>query len=393
MMVWKLLKKNISLWQIGGYAVATLAGLVVVLVAMQFYRDVAGERRGPDGGGIALASARNIVISKPVGLQNTFGGNAPTFSADDIEDIESQPWCGGVSAFRASDFGVWAGIELGGRTLQTALFFESVPDSLIDIDPAEWTFDPASPSVPIIIAKDYLTLYNFGFAASGRMPPVSEAMLSSIPLSVTLSGRGDRIRLPGRIVGYSSWLNTVAVPERFMDWAHARFGSGSAERPSRLVIEVSDAADPNVSRFLASRGYEQAGPDNDTGRTAYLLKLLTGVVAGIGIVITLLALGILVLSLFLLVQKNRRVIDGLLLLGYTPRAVAACYQRLVAVVNACVLAGACGLLLWVRTLWAGRLAAIDIASASPWPTVGAALGIMLVITALNLLLIRRLIYR
>ena len=155
---------------------------------------------------------------------------------------------------------------------------------------------------------------------------------------------------------------------------------------------MADAADPTVGIFLATRGYEQAGTGSDTGRTAYLLKLLTGVVAGIGIVITLLALGILVLSLFLLVQKNRRVIDGLLLLGYTPRAVALCYQRFVAAVNVCVLAVACGLLLWMRSLWAARLAVIDITSASPWPTLVAAIGIMLVITALNMLLIRRLIY-
>ncbi len=390
-MVWKLLRKNISVWQLCGYAAATLVGVAILMVALQFYRDVSAGAGSRGSDGIGLASSRNIVISKPVGLGDTFSGKAPVFSAGEIADLEAQPWCGGVSPFRAADFGVWAGIELGGRSMQTALFFESVPDSLIDIDSEAWHFDPSAPSVPIIIPKDYLALYNFGFAASGRMPPVSEAMLGSIPLTVTISGAGDRITLPGRIAGFSSWLNTVAVPEAFMDWAHSRFGSGRAAQPSRLIVELSDPADPSVERYLSRNGYERAGSPDDSGRATFLLRLITGVVAVIGLVITLLALGILMLSLYLLVQKNRRIIDGLLLLGYMPGAIAGCYRRLVLCINGAVLAGACIAMTAVRGLWTGRLEMIDIHPASLWPTILFAIGLTAVITALNFLTIGRLV--
>ena len=39
-MVWRLLRCNISAGQLAGYAVATLVGLAIVSVALQFYRDV-----------------------------------------------------------------------------------------------------------------------------------------------------------------------------------------------------------------------------------------------------------------------------------------------------------------------------------------------------------------
>lgn len=385
----RLLRKNISAWQIGGYAVAMLVGLTIVAVAVQFYRDVAGALTSD--GEQELIGKHNIVISKPVGLSSTLSGKTPSFSPDDIADIEAQPWAGKIAPFQAADFSVWAGVDFGGRSLSTSLFFESLPDDVVDVDLDKWTFDPAKPVIPILISKDYLTLYNMGFAQSGGFPVVSEGMFSSIPLTVGLRGNGLTATLPARIVGFSSWLNTVAVPQSFMDWAHRRFGSGESGRPSRLVVEVTDAADPSVKSFLDSRGYEVAGPQNDLGRAAYFLRVITSVIAGVGGIIALLALGILVLSLFLLVQKNRRTISGLLMLGYTEGAVARSYIRLVAMVNFVVFVLAAAALLIVKGRWAVPLEAIDIYPASVWPTLVAALVLMLVVTAINAVVIRRLV--
>lgn len=385
----RLLRKNISGWQLGGYAAAMLVGLVIVLVAVQFYRDVTAGMQSA----APIADSRNIVVSKPVGLSSTLSGRAPSFSPDDIADIESQPWAARVAPFQAADFSVWAGVDFGGRSLSTSLFFESLPDDIVDADPSEWTFDPSRPVIPILISKDYLTLYNMGFATSGRMPVVSEDMFSSIPLTVGLRGNGRVETFPARVVGFSSWLNTVAVPQSFMDWAHDRFGSGAVADPSRLVIRVSDPADPAVQSFIENRGYEVAGPPSDLGRGAYFLKVLTGVIAGVGGIIALLALGILVLSLFLLVQKNRRTINGLLMLGYPVRAIARSYLALVATVNGCVLLLAVACLVAARSLWASPLEAIDMAPAPIFPTVLVAVCLMAAVTFFNATVIFRLVRR
>ena len=39
-MVWRLLRRNISVWQTAGYALANFVGLSIVLCALKFYCDV-----------------------------------------------------------------------------------------------------------------------------------------------------------------------------------------------------------------------------------------------------------------------------------------------------------------------------------------------------------------
>lgn len=391
-MITRLLKRNISVWQIAGYSVATLVGVVIVMAAVQFYRDL-GAALGAGGGGVEIISPRNLVISKSVGLINTLGGSAPSFSPDEIEELRSRPWVTGVSPFQASDFRVRAGAEFGGRGMSTDLFFESVPDRLVDSDIEGFVFDPADPAIPIVISKDYLALYNFGFASSGRMPVVSEGVISGIPITVSLSGNGRVDVYPARIVGFSSWLNTICVPQSFMDWAHDIYGSGIPQAPSRLIVEVSDPSDPDVMRYMDDNGYVVAGPEDDSGRAVYLLRLVTATIAAVGGVITLLALFILVLSIFLLVQKNSRTIAGLLLLGYSPAEVSRCYIVLTAIVNGAVLVLAVAGVLLLERLWTPALEALGAVPSAPWLSILAGAALLGAITAVNSLIIRRLVAR
>lgn len=392
-MIARLLKRNISAWQIGGYAIATLVGLTIVMTAVQFYTDL-GSAIGltpPADGGVSVVSPRNMVISKPVGLSSTLFG-APGFDQDEITDLKAQPWVKDVAPFQASDFTVYCSADIKGRELATAMFFESVPDRFIADDGIRgFEFDSLAPAVPIVLSKEYLALYNFGFAASGRMPVVSEDIISRIPLTVVLSGGGRYDTLPGRIVGFSSWLNTIAVPQSFMDWAHRHYGKGRQEPPSRLIVEVNDASDPAALDYMESNGYEVAGPRDDASRAAFMLKMVSGTVASVGGVITLLALFILVLSLFLLVQKSRRTISGLLMLGYSPAQVSRCYVTIVAGVNAAVLLLAAALSMGVARLWHPVLASLGGQPTAPFASLGVGLAVMLAVTAVNTAIIRRLV--
>lgn len=390
-MIRKLLKRNISAWQIAGYSVATLAGVVIVMSAVQFYIDLGGALGVKSGSGTNLVSPRNMVISKPVGLGNTLTGSAPSFDADEIADIEAQPWVSGVSAFQASDFGVWAGVDFGGRSLSSAMFFESIPDRLVDASIRGFDFDPESPLIPIVISKDYLALYNFGFATSGGMPVVSEGIISSIPLRVTLSGNGRRDTFDARIVGFSNWINTICVPQSFMDWAHDIYGSGIAAEPSRLIVEVSDPSDPAVGKYMSHNNYIVAGPEDTSSRATYLLRIVSASVAAVGAVITLLALFILVLSLFLLIQKNGRSIAGLLLLGYTPAEVSRYYMMLVGVINAAVLLLSVLAVLLISGLWTPTVRALGASPASPWAAIAVGVAVLALITSVNCFIIRRMV--
>lgn len=377
--VWRLLRHNIKPGQIAGYALANLVGLSIVLTALQFYRDVTITRDDRD----SFISRDYLILSRRVeGLGSMAGGNV-AFSPADISDLEAQPWVRKVGCFSTSGFNVGASLEMGGRSMSTALFFESIPDDFFDVTPAGWHFDPDDPEIPIVLSKEYLTLYNFGFAASRGLPQLSEAMIGMVPLRVSVSGNGRQQYFPARIVGFSSRLNTIAVPQQFMEWANARFADAPAADPSRLIVEVSSPGDPAIGSYLDAHGYESAGDKADSSRLTYFLRVVTAAVVSVGAVISLLALFILLLSIYLLLQKNCAKIRDLMLLGYSPRQVAGRYCVIVGAVNLVVLLAAIALLLCVRTLWASPLAALDMRLSSPWPVVGVGVLVILAVTTVN----------
>lgn len=266
-MVWRLLRRNISAGQLTGYALANFVGLTIVLTALQFYRDVTTMWDDDDS---FMTRDYTVVSHKVTGL-GSLTGISEGFSESDISDLQSQPWVRRVGAFTASAYNVSASVDMGGRGMSTALFFESIPDEFFDSLPADWTFDPANPVIPVILSKDYLSLYNFGFASSRGLPQLSEAMIGMVPLRVSVSGNGRQQWFPARIVGFSSRLNTIAVPEQFMEWANARFGEEPVADPSRLIVELSRPGDPTIKEYMAAHDYEMSGDNADNGKASYFL--------------------------------------------------------------------------------------------------------------------------
>lgn len=385
--VWRLLRRNISAAQLAGYALANLVGLAIVLTAIQFYRDITAAWDADD----SFFSTDYLIISRKVSTAGSLlGAAADGFSAADIADIEQQPWAKSVGCFTSSAFNVAASIDMGGRNMSTALFLESIPSDFFDVVPRGWSFTPGqSEPVPIIISKDYLTLYNFGFAASRGLPQVSEGMTGMIPLRLSLSGAGRQQWIAARIAGFSSRLNTIAVPEEFMQWANATFADEQPGNPQRLIIRTNTPGDPAIAGYLDSHGYESAGDKVDNGKAAYFLSVATAVVIAVGAVISLLAFFILLLSIYLLLQKNRDKIHDLMMLGYTPADVGRHYRIIVVAVNAVVLITACAIVATASHLWGTHLSAIDIEHSSLLPTILIGAAITLAVTAANLTAINR----
>lgn len=391
-MIWKLIRKNISAGQIAGYAMANLVGLAIVLTALKFYADASGLLHGASSDS-ADADAF-MVVSKPVSMFDTFGfgGAGAGISEEEEEDIRKQPWADGVGEFTSANFGIVGAVELQGRGLRSYIFLESVPDEYLDVRPEEWTFDEGeglSAEIPVIVSKDYLSLYNYGFAPSRGMPQLSESLVSQIPITLYLTGNGHADAMKARIVGFSSRLNTLAVPQEFMDWANARYSSSPQSRPSRLIVKVKSPGDPAISEYIKKNGYEVAGERLDQGKAAFALKLATGVVVSIGAVISLLALFILLLSITLLLQKNKEKNSGLILLGYSPSQVSMVYFRLVASVNLSVLCIAIGIMFFASHLWAPLLQTIGMPQASAVKPILVGVAIIAAITAVNYIAIRR----
>ena len=349
-LVWKLMRRHISLGQLAGFFFANLCGMVIVLLSIQFYQDVAPVFTEGD----SFMKKDYIIVSKKVSTLGSFVGKSSTFSNAEIEEIEEQPFTRGVGEFTPSQFKVSTGVgmEQLGLNLSTAMFFESVPDKYVDTSLEGWQFEPGQEEIPIIIPRNYLNLYNFGFAQSRNLPQISEGVINMVNLEVRISGGGRMDTYKGKIAGFSNRLNTILVPESFMAWANTHYGeNGIRKDPSRLIVEVNNPTDERIAQFFRERGYDTEDDKLDAGKTTWFLKVIVGIVLSVGLLISALSFYILMLSIYLLLQKNTTKLENLLLIGYGPNRVAFPYQSLTILLNAVVLVLSVGIVLYVRTLY------------------------------------------
>lgn len=355
-LVWKLLRQHISIGQLAGFFLANLFGMMIVLLSVQFYKDVIPVFTEGD----SFMKKDFIIATKKISTLGSFAGKSNTFSAEDIADLKKQPFTKTIGAFTPSQFKVSAGLGMqeAGIHLSTDMFFESVPDKFVDIKLDKWHFDESTHTIPIIIPRNYLNLYNFGFAQSRSLPKLSEGLMGLIQMDIMMRGNGRVEQYKGNIVGFSNRLNTILVPETFMRWANESFAPGTKSEPSRLIVEVNNPTDDRIAKYFKDKGYDTEGDKLDAGKTTWFLKVIVGIVLSVGLLISVLSFYILMLSIYLLLQKNTTKLENLLLIGYSPAKVALFYQLLTLGLNAIVLVLSISIVLYVRGSymeWIGKL--------------------------------------
>lgn len=391
-MLWRLLQRHTSLLQLTGFCLANLVGMLVIMLGVQIYADGRAISKDED----LLMREDYLIINKEIGMLSAITEKVPTFDEEEIEEIEQQEYVSRVGRFTTSAFHVNAYFDMGRQgSFGTEMFFEAVPDDFVDVKTEKWIYSEGDDEIPIIIPKSYLDLYNFGFAQSRQMPKLSESIISAIRLRIVIHGNGMHDTYSGRIVGFSNRLQTILVPQSFIDYANNKYAPTERDivfpiQPSRLILRVDGSGDERLAAFMQEHGYQTDADKLKASKDNYLLKLIVTVIVAVGLVISVLALYILMLSIFLLVQKNSDKLQNLLLIGYSTARVAQPYQLLTWLLNIGVCVVAFISLHFIRTQYVLRLEAI--APDIDFPDMTAALitGIVLtiVVSILNSLSIR-----
>lgn len=337
-LLFKLLRQNISLWQTVGFVIANLIGGAIVLVGIQAYQDFDRFVKKENG----LLSEGYVVVTKPVNTLSTISslvGMKPVFRTNEIEELRQHPNVSDVGVFSSANFRIRGSFSLGDLGISTDLFMESVPDRFIDVkfdSPSDWHASVDGNFVPVIIPRKYLNIYNYGYAATKGLPQLAEGLTSAFPIMMNVAGNGHRQSYNARIVGYTDRLNTILVPESFLKEANDRFATTSNEAPSRLIVTVnSDKGKNDFLDFLAQKGYRIEG-DTESLKLQTLINGILWVVIGIGGIVSILAFSLLLISILLLIEKNREKFVNLYSMGYSVPQIARPYTILVAMVDGIV---------------------------------------------------------
>lgn len=387
-LVWKLLRQHISIPQFVGFVFANLFGVMIILFGYQFYRDIVPIFTSGD----SFMKTNYLIISKNIGTANTLTGSSNTFSKTEVDDIVAQPFVKGIGEFTSASYKVDAKMGVQGvNILNSELFIESVPDKFVDVPLSKWRYKEGNNVVPIILPRSYITMYNFGFAQSHSLPKISEGLVGMINFTLCVHGAGKEGTFTGRVIGFSPRINSILVPQNFMDWSNREFSVETDVKPTRLIVEVDNPTDTRVSEFMADNGYDTADNNMDAEKIMYFLKLLVSIVMIVGCVISILSFYMLMLSIYLLVQKNSSKLENLLLIGYSPALVAMPYQLLTMALNFAVLFVAVLLLVVVRGYYLDVIMLLfpEVAEGGIWQTIALGGAVFVAVSLMNVLIIRK----
>lgn len=386
-LVWKLLRQHISVPQFIGFFFANLFGVMIILFGFQFYNDVVPVFTSGD----SFMKNNYLIVSKTIGTANALSGQSNTFANSEIDELKEQKFVSGVGRFTSAAYKVDATMGVKGvNILNSELFLESVPDKFVDVPLDKWQYDEGSKTVPIILPRSYITMYNFGFAQSRSLPKISEGLVGMVDFTLFVHGNGKEGQFKGRVIGFSSRLNSILVPQSFMEWSNKEYSADSDNQPTRLIVEVDNPTDSKVTTYMENHGYDTADNNMDAEKITYFLKLLVSIVMVVGLVISGLSFYILMLSIYLLVQKNSTKLENLLLIGYSPASVALPYQILTLALNLSVLVIALVALVFARNYYLETIAMLfpEISEGTMLGSVLLGLALFAIVSLLNIIAIR-----
>lgn len=369
-----------------GMGVAVLFILLAVQTWANFNQLLHGDKNENE-------TADFLVISKKVEAANQGKKDKALFTEEEIAQLQSQPFVQKLGRLTSTGFYVNVSSYSDALPFYTDAYFEAVPDEFIDLQTKDWGWQPGSQQLPIIIPTFFLDLYNTGMAMSQQsLPQLSLEALMAIPLKITVrSGLGQQAEFVGHIAGTTDRINSILIPQAFMDYANKQYGYRSNAQPSRVVIKTPDPSNPRLVDYLKEKGYTTNTDKTRFSKVRTIVQWIVGIVGSIGLVMLL--FGLLVFSLFiqLTIAGCRTDIELLQTLGTAPTQLQQFLLRQFMPANLALIAVALAILALLQWLLKAALSGQNM-FISAWPsgyTLVAAALLIAVIWWVNRATIRR----
>lgn len=338
--------------QLAAAIAGALFGFLLLLGTLQAYFDFRAALNGTGD----LNKPQYLVINKEVNLLNTLFGGQKGFSAKEMAELKKIPGVQEVAGLTASHFKINLTMGPGQSEMMKGmymeLFFEAVPDEFIDAETDDWHWQEGDSLVPIIIPRDYVKLYNFGFAPTQGQPQVPESLFKLARANVTVRGSQGGAKFEGKIAGFSERINTILAPQSFVNYANEKFAGvkSDSQNPSRVIIQCEGPATTELIDYFTENGYETGAEALRNSKLNSFLRLIMNVLVVIGTVIILLSLLVFVQYSQLLMSKSAYELETLIRIGYNYKTLARRYIRYYALIYGLIFIVSI-LILWPVKSW------------------------------------------
>ena len=328
-----------------GLGIASLLLLVAVQMQADFSELLEGKQNKE-------TNTQYLVINRQLNNNNL---NAGGLREEELAALKKLPEVSAVGIMQPGYFKASLSSTSDRFPFYTDVSFETVSSDFLDEIPEHWTWQEKDDYVPIIVPSLYLDLYNFQFALAQQLPQLTPEVVKMIFFNIRIQGPNGEVVLKGKVAGFSDRIQSMLVPQEFMQWCNARFAQGEKRNPSRILIKTKDATSPVLNQFLEKNQLQADKEKTRFSKYREIVNWIAGISGLSGLL--MLVFAALVLSLFiqLNIVSKQDEIRLLIQLGASPQQMIGFLMKKFFPPNAIMVLIALGLIAILQYLLFGWL--------------------------------------
>ncbi len=312
-----MLFHKLDKWQLMIVTLGALVGFLFLLTVVHYFGTIKNLASGGESLGANL-----VIAQKKVTKYAAFDSENAAFSEDDLQQLENHKGVLKVAPVVNNQFYVALSMrEEGLPYFSTDIFIQSVADDMMDVQLDNWNWTETSEFVPMVMPRDFMLMLN-QFAASYKIPQVSEEIAKTLNFKVEVRGKGKKTSYDARIIGFSNQMNSVLVPMRFMDYCNNEFADQAVAAPSQLVLQLDQKNYGDFENLMEELNLEIKENELLVVKIQGMLYVVLSVLFVIALIIVVLCGMLIAQFSMLLISESAYELQTLLRIGYHPKQIA-----------------------------------------------------------------------
>ena len=257
-----------------------------------------------------------LIIQKEIATATSFSLGSSFFTENEINAIRKEPCVKVVEPIQCNNFGVV--IESNDPIIpyfRSDVFIQSVPLDFLDVQMADWEWNPSDSIVPIVLPRDFVVMLNTFMASSG-MPQVSDVIIKAVTFRLTIASQQKSYAFRAKIIGFTNELSSILVPESFMDFGKKEVGNPRNEKVNQLMIASFKGKFGLLESFITKHHFETKKNQLVTARLKSVLMVMIFLVLVISVMVFCVSMLGLIQYFQLVIAINSYEIRTLLRLGF-----------------------------------------------------------------------------
>ena len=319
-LLYKLLLNNKKQSRLFSAWIALFVGCTLLLVSIMIwssFQELLQGKNNQDSLGSTF-----LTISKRVDDASMAHKEQTQISATDIEKIKHAPQIQDVGVLSPAQFKVSASLGSGPIAFYTLLFLEAAPDRFMDQMPTSWQWHEGDNTIPIILSRDFLNMYNYLFAPSQGLPILSEQTVKAIGFTLTIGDGATEAHYRAQVEGFSDRISSVLVPQSFIDYGNKKFNPNNATSISRAIIKVADPSDKAFVQFLQDNKYSTNTEQLRYSKMRTVVEIVSAATGLLAIILVFIGALVFILFIELTLSQAQDAVSLLLQIGYSPKVLS-----------------------------------------------------------------------